>query len=98
MTWFCALLPHNKGGIMSGKMKFIVGIVAGFCFGIALLLGDTPSTSKQAWAASSAACKQWEVNMFPATPGKIEPGWEPISSVMYGKGGTFGILVRRCAD
>lgn len=55
--------------------------------------------SRPVFAANSAPtdCKQWEIKIAPAKAGKVETGWEPISGILYGDGGEFGVLLRRCA-
>jgi ABC-type phosphate/phosphonate transport system substrate-binding protein len=75
--------------------KSAVLFVASLLVAVFLLTGSVPSRS--ASATPSASCKQWEIKLVPAKNGKVEAGWEPISGSLYGEGGDFGVLLRRCA-
>jgi hypothetical protein len=48
-------------------------------------------------APAEVGCQQWEIKLVPANTGKVDVGWEPISGILYGEGGEYGVLLRRCA-
>ena len=64
---------------------------------LSLLIWSLGSRPVLAADSVPAACKQWEIKLAPAKTGKVEAGWEPISGILYGEGGEFGVLLRKCA-
>jgi hypothetical protein len=64
---------------------------------LSLLIWSLAARPSFAAPPAQVGCKQWEIKFMPPKPGKVEIGWEPISGVLYGEGGEFGVLLRRCA-
>lgn len=77
------------------------GVIATFMLALlaalSLLIGSFGSGAVLAADSAPTACKQWEIKLVPAKPGKVEAGWEPISGILYGEGGEYGVLLKRCA-